>query len=124
MGAALVPILARHGVAAYLCGHEHNLQHLTVPGQVTHYVVSGGGSQVSPAGSEAGLRPEVQLFHAGSGGRRSLALSRVSPRAAHACTRSRPVCVMHPVQLVHVGVGPAEALTAGHSMPCTCQTAQ
>ena len=72
MGAALEPVLARHGVAAYFCGHEHNLQHLTVPGRATHYIVSGGGSQVSPAGSERGLRPEVQLFHAGSGGWRSL----------------------------------------------------
>ena len=71
VGAALEPLMARYGVAAYFCGHEHNLQHLAVPGQATQHVVSGGGSQVSPAGSEGGLRPEVKLFHAGSGGRRS-----------------------------------------------------
>ncbi len=67
MGAALRPVLERQGVQAYFCGHEHNLQALRAPGEATQHVVSGGGSQVSDYGSEGGLRPEVQLFHPGSG---------------------------------------------------------
>lgn len=38
---ALQPLLEQYGVAAYLCGHEHNLQHLHADGETTHYIVSG-----------------------------------------------------------------------------------
>ena len=38
---ALQPLLERYDVAAYLCGHEHNLQHLHADGETTHYIVSG-----------------------------------------------------------------------------------
>ena len=38
---ALQPLLERYGVSAYLCGHEHNLQHLHADGDATHYIVSG-----------------------------------------------------------------------------------
>lgn len=31
-------------MAAYLCGHEHNLQHLHADGETTHYIVSGAHS--------------------------------------------------------------------------------
>lgn len=43
LDAAVRPILEEHGVQAYLCGHEHDLQHL-VQGHV-HYVVSGSGAE-------------------------------------------------------------------------------
>lgn len=40
----LVPILERHGVQAYIAGHDHNLQHLLPEGSAIHYFVSGAGS--------------------------------------------------------------------------------
>jgi tartrate-resistant acid phosphatase type 5 len=33
----------RGGVDLYLCGHEHNLQHIEVPGNHTSFVLAGGG---------------------------------------------------------------------------------
>jgi tartrate-resistant acid phosphatase type 5 len=41
IGRALQPLFERYGVAAYFCGHEHNLQYLHAEGDTTHYVVSG-----------------------------------------------------------------------------------
>lgn len=37
------PLLQEHKVHAYLCGHDHDLQHLELEGQHTSYVLSGGG---------------------------------------------------------------------------------
>jgi len=42
----LQPLLADHGVLAYLCGHEHDLQYIHNDGDPVHYVVSGAGSDV------------------------------------------------------------------------------
>ena len=42
----LKPLLERHGVQAYICGHDHDLQHL-VDGGVS-YVCTGAGSEVRP----------------------------------------------------------------------------
>ncbi len=67
VGAALKPLMDRYGVHAYLCGHEHNLQHLHVDGESTHYVVSGGGSQSNAYGFVDEERPELKLFFPGSG---------------------------------------------------------
>lgn len=39
----LGPLLQRHGVALYLCGHDHDLQHLELEGLKTSFVISGGG---------------------------------------------------------------------------------
>jgi len=33
----------KHGVHLYLCGHDHDLQHLEIEGRKTSFVVSGGG---------------------------------------------------------------------------------
>lgn len=41
--AELAPLLQAHGVHVYLCGHDHDLQHLELEGQKTSFVVSGGG---------------------------------------------------------------------------------
>jgi tartrate-resistant acid phosphatase type 5 len=41
---AFLPIFTKYGVDAYLCGHEHDLQHLKLTGK-THYFVSGAGSE-------------------------------------------------------------------------------
>jgi 3',5'-cyclic AMP phosphodiesterase CpdA len=39
----LGPMLERHGVHAYLCGHDHDLQHMELEGLRTSFVLSGGG---------------------------------------------------------------------------------
>lgn len=36
-------LLQSHRVHAYLCGHDHDLQHLELEGKFTSYVLSGGG---------------------------------------------------------------------------------
>jgi tartrate-resistant acid phosphatase type 5 len=36
-------LLARYHVDLYVCGHDHSLQHLEIPGVSTSFVVSGGG---------------------------------------------------------------------------------
>jgi hypothetical protein len=45
MLSSLQPLLDDHDVVAYLCGHDHSLQHLAprVGGGGTHYFVSGAG---------------------------------------------------------------------------------
>lgn len=40
----LQQLFERHHVAAYICGHEHSLEHTLVNG--VHYFISGGGSKV------------------------------------------------------------------------------
>lgn len=37
------PLLQEHRVHAYLCGHDHDLQHLELEGLHTSFVISGGG---------------------------------------------------------------------------------
>ncbi|QGJ69773.1 Tartrate-resistant acid phosphatase type 5 [Planctomycetales bacterium 10988] len=37
------PLFEKHQVHAYLCGHDHDLQHLELEGLFTSYVLSGGG---------------------------------------------------------------------------------
>ncbi len=39
----LAPLLQEHGVQMYLCGHDHDMQHLELEGQKTSFVLSGGG---------------------------------------------------------------------------------
>jgi tartrate-resistant acid phosphatase type 5 len=48
---AIEPLLEKYHAQVYLCGHDHNLQHLKV-GHVD-YFVSGGGSEARPAGHGA-----------------------------------------------------------------------
>lgn len=36
-------LFQQHGVHAYLCGHDHDLQHLEFAGRKTSFVISGGG---------------------------------------------------------------------------------
>ena len=52
----LVPRLARHGVAAYISGHEHRLEHIVPAGSVTHYFVSGAASETRTGGRMPGAR--------------------------------------------------------------------
>jgi tartrate-resistant acid phosphatase type 5 len=37
------PLFQKHAVQAYLCGHDHDLQHLELEGCCTSFVLSGGG---------------------------------------------------------------------------------
>ena len=37
------PIFSRHHLDFYLCGHDHDLQHLEIPGQTESFVLVGGG---------------------------------------------------------------------------------
>lgn len=46
---SLKGILDRYEVDAYLCGHDHDLQHL-LPAGKTHYFVSGSASEATPIG--------------------------------------------------------------------------
>ena len=41
--AVWLPLFQKYGVAAYFCGHDHDLQHLEFEGVSTSFVVSGGG---------------------------------------------------------------------------------
>ncbi|KAK9842199.1 hypothetical protein WJX81_000205 [Elliptochloris bilobata] len=66
IGRALQPLLEQYGVAAYMCGHEHNLQHLHADGEATHYIVSGGGSKTDYS-PQSLAREDQRLFHQGSG---------------------------------------------------------
>jgi acid phosphatase len=50
----IAPLLQSMGVHAYLCGHEHDLQHLDADG--LHYVVSGAGAEVRSTGSSPATR--------------------------------------------------------------------
>ncbi len=45
MQARLEPILKKHGVDMYLCGHIHNFQHIRRPDSDIDYVVNGSASQ-------------------------------------------------------------------------------
>jgi predicted MPP superfamily phosphohydrolase len=49
-GEVLKPILEKYNVHAYICGHEHDLQHLKAEGK-TEYFVSGAGSELRPTGT-------------------------------------------------------------------------
>jgi tartrate-resistant acid phosphatase type 5 len=37
------PLMQEHGVHLYLCGHDHDMQHLELEGQKTSFILSGGG---------------------------------------------------------------------------------
>ena len=37
------PLFQKHQVHAYLCGHDHDLQHLELEGKFTSHILSGGG---------------------------------------------------------------------------------
>lgn len=43
------PLFTKYKVDLYLAGHDHNLQHLEIPGYPTSFCVSGGGGQLTYA---------------------------------------------------------------------------
>lgn len=44
----LQPLLDKHGVDAYICGHIHNFQHIQVPSSKLDYFVNSSASQSRP----------------------------------------------------------------------------
>jgi acid phosphatase len=54
LAAQLEPLLDRHGVQAYVCGHDHVLQHIQAG--ATHHVCTGAGASAGPVKHVAGSR--------------------------------------------------------------------
>jgi len=52
------PLLEKHDVNAYFCGHEHDLQHIKA--KKTHHIISGAGSEIRPTG----MLPESKFAEA------------------------------------------------------------
>jgi acid phosphatase len=50
----LEPLLERHGVQVYLCGHDHALQHITIG--ATHHICSGAGASAGSVVAVQGTR--------------------------------------------------------------------
>jgi hypothetical protein len=61
--ARLSPLLERHGVDIYFCGHIHNFQHIRPESSRVHYVVNSSGSLSRPAKAIPGT-----LFCSGDAG--------------------------------------------------------
>ncbi|MBU1374882.1 MAG: metallophosphoesterase [Alphaproteobacteria bacterium] len=59
LAARLEPLFQAHGVQAYLCGHDHSLQHIQVGG--TAHVCTGAGASAGPAEDVAGTRFRASL---------------------------------------------------------------
>jgi tartrate-resistant acid phosphatase type 5 len=41
----LQPLLQKYNVQVYFCGHDHNLEYIKKPDEITHHFISGGGSK-------------------------------------------------------------------------------
>lgn len=62
--ASLEPLFIKNNVDVYFCGHEHDLQHLKSSKGVTHYLLSGAGSDLRPTGmiTESQFAASIQGF--------------------------------------------------------------
>lgn len=85
----LQPLLEEHGVQLYLCGHEHDLQHLQHRG--VHYVVSGAGAECRATGASA----ETCFSQAALG----FAALTLTPRALHVRLCDETARVLHHTQI-------------------------
>ena len=45
MRSVLAPLFDKYGVQAYVCGHDHLMQHNTPEGSKVNYIISGGGGK-------------------------------------------------------------------------------
>jgi UDP-2,3-diacylglucosamine pyrophosphatase LpxH len=52
----LVPVMKKYGVNAYICGHEHHLEHIQPDGKGPHYFISGAGAEANEAPGTKGTR--------------------------------------------------------------------
>ena len=83
----------RHNVTAYLCGHEHDLQHLREDGQTTDWLVSGGGGkalhQLAKTAQTQFAEPAFGFLHLAVGSDRMTAtFAGTDASPLHAFTRS------------------------------------
>uniref|UniRef100_A0A8B9VMP6 Calcineurin-like phosphoesterase domain-containing protein n=1 Tax=Anas zonorhyncha TaxID=75864 RepID=A0A8B9VMP6_9AVES len=78
----LRPLLRRHRVTAYLCGHDHNLQYLEEDG--VGYVVSGAGNFMEPTQRHGGAVPpgSLRFFYGAPESPGGFAHVRLEPHAA------------------------------------------
>jgi 3',5'-cyclic AMP phosphodiesterase CpdA len=60
----LLPLLRRYGVNVYLCGHEHDLQHLVCDG--LHHVVCGAAAEARESGWDARTQYAAALLGFGA----------------------------------------------------------
>jgi acid phosphatase len=73
----LDPILIRYNVNLYLCGHDHDMQHIKRPGSNVHYMVAGSGSKLRKT-----TKTEYSLFAASENGFLSIKIGVKEIRAA------------------------------------------
>ena len=66
----LVPMMKKYNVTAYICGHEHHLEHIVPPGTNLNFLISGAGSEVTPSEPTTGTR-----FTSSTSGFMALAIS-------------------------------------------------
>lgn len=59
----LGPILEKHAVHFYLCGHDHDLQHLELENLKTSFVISGGGGAPVCKNTEARKGSVIKATH-------------------------------------------------------------
>ena len=52
----LVPMMLQYNVSAYICGHEHQLEHILPQGSGAHYFVSGAGSETRDTKGREGTK--------------------------------------------------------------------
>ncbi|MEO8334438.1 MAG: tartrate-resistant acid phosphatase type 5 family protein [bacterium] len=52
----LVPIMKKYGVNAYICGHEHHLEHIQPEANGPHYFISGAAAEANEAPGTKGTR--------------------------------------------------------------------
>ena len=53
----ILPLLQKYNVQVYICGHDHDMQHLRSKDGITNYFVSGAGSEVR----SVGISPESKF---------------------------------------------------------------
>ena len=93
MQSRLDPILRRHNVDMYICGHIHNFQHVRVPGSNIDYITNTSGSlsrKVNPIEGTVFCSPEPG-FSIVSADKKTLELRMIDKQGnvLHTVTRSK-----------------------------------
>lgn len=89
----LDPVLRKHKVDMYICGHIHNFQHVRIPGSNTDYITNSSGSlsrKVKPIEGTVFCSPEPG-FSVVSANKKSLELRMIDKKGnvLHTVTRSK-----------------------------------
>jgi hypothetical protein len=56
MEALLLPLMKKYGVQAYICGHEHHLEHIQPEPNGPHFLISGAAAEANPATGTKGTK--------------------------------------------------------------------